>query len=158
MWFDCDTAPGYGFSNSPLSGERHAFGQGFFPWSEPCALEAGDRVAVEIRADVVGDDYIWSWNTDIRAPDSRGSIKAQFRQSQFLGAPISADWLRKSGASFVPSPNREACIDKVIFDLLFEGLSLEEISRRVSDRFPERFPTWRKALTRVGDMSLRYSS
>ena len=157
QWFDCDTAPGYGFSNSPRSGEQHVFGQAFFPWPDPCQLEVGDRVVVEIRADVVGDDYMWSWNTDIRGPDSRSAIKARFRQSQFLSAPVSADRFRKSGASFVPSPNQEAYVDKMILDLLFEGLSLEEIARRVSERFPERFPTWQKALTRVGDMSLRYS-
>ena len=48
-------------------------------------------------------------------------------------------------------------IDKLILDLLFDRINLETIARRVSERFPERFPDWRKALTRVGDMSLRYS-
>ena len=109
------------------------------------------------RSDVVGEGYIWTWNTEIRGPDGNGPIKAQFHQTDFLSTPIAEDWLRKCGASFVPSPNHEAAIDKMILDLLFARINLEEISRRLSDRFPERFPEWRKALTRVGDMSLRYS-
>ena len=157
MWFDCETAPGSGFSNSPLSDERHIFGRRFFPWSEPRELESGDCVAVEIRADEVGGGYSWSWDTDFRGPGSGSARRAQYRQSDLEGAPRIADWLRKSDASFVPSPTREAHIDKMALDLLFEGLSLEHISRRVSERFPKRFPDWRDALTRVRDMSRQYS-
>lgn len=157
MWFDCQTAPGCGFSNSPGSTEQHVYGQAFFPWPEICELEPGDHADVQIRADVVGEDYIWSWNTQIHRMDSHGPIKAQFRQTDFLNVPISADWRLKCNGSFVPSPNREAAVDKMILDLLFAKVSLEEISRQLSDRFPERFPEWRKALSRVGEMSLRYS-
>jgi protein arginine N-methyltransferase 1 len=157
MWFDCETAPGCIFSNSPSAGKGSVYRQGFFPWPEPCQLEPGDEIRIEIRADLVGEDYIWSWNTEIRQRESQAPIKATFRQSRFLSAAISIDWMRKSAGSFVPAPNHEACIDKMILDLLFTGISLEEISRCVSDRFPDRFPQWQKALTRVGDMSMRYS-
>ena len=157
VWFDCETAPGSGFSNSPLSGERHVFSNGFLPWSEPCELEVGDQVDVEVRVDMVQSDLTFSWNTVVRGSGSPGPIKERFRQSELQGTPISADWLRKSDGSFVPSPNREAQIEKLMLGLLFEGLSLEEISRRVSEQFPDRFPTWRDALVRVGEMSRRYS-
>ena len=157
VWFDCETAPGCVLSNAPGVDKDSVYQQAFFPWPEARQLERGDEIAVEIRADLVGQDYIWSWHSEIRGPDGVGPLKATFHQSQFLSAPVSVDWLRKSGASFVPSPNQEASIDKMILDLLFTGVSLEEISRRLSDRFPERFPEWQKALTRVGDMSLRYS-
>ena len=57
----------------------------------------------------------------------------------------------------MPSPNMEATIDRMILELFHSSISLEEISRKLADRFPERFPEWRKALTRVSEMSLRYS-
>jgi protein arginine N-methyltransferase 1 len=155
LWFESETAPGYGFTNSPLSQEDHVFHHAFFPWTEPLALDPGDEVAVEIRADVVGEDYLWSWATDVRGRD--GGAKAAFRQSQFLSAPISTAWLRKSGASFVPRPNRQAHIDRTILELLFAGISVEEIARQVAERFPDRFPACQAALTHVGQMSLRYS-
>jgi precorrin-6B methylase 2 len=157
MWFDCETAPGFIFSNSPGTCKDSVYQQAFFPWPEPCQLEPGDEITIEIRADLVGEDYIWTWNTDIRQRESQALTKATFRQSRFLSAAISTDWLRKSAASFVPVPNHEARIDKMILDLLFTGIGLEEIARRVSEHFPDRFPQWQKALTRVGDLSMRYS-
>ena len=36
-------------------------------------------------------------------------------------------------------------------------LSLDDIARRVLDRFPTRFAKWQDALTRVGELSEKYS-
>ena len=57
VWFDWDDAGGVTFSNSPLSGEQHIFGQAFFPWPEPLALRRGDEVRVRLRADPVAGYY-----------------------------------------------------------------------------------------------------
>jgi len=157
VWYDCMTAPGCGFTNSPTCSEEYAYKHAFFPWPEACQLEPGDHVSVEIRGDHAGQDYVWGWNTQIRGRDPRQPIKATFRQSDFLAAPLSRDYLRKSGSAFMPSPNMEAAIDGMILELFHTGINLEGISHRVADRFPERFPEWRKALTRVGEMSRRYS-
>jgi protein arginine N-methyltransferase 1 len=156
LWFDCETAGGAGFSNAPGASQAPVYEQSYFPWPDVRRLEPGDEVTVEIRADLVGEDYIWSWNTDIRGRQSTTKTE-EFRQSLFRSADVSTDWLRKTGASFVPRPNDDAAIDRMILDLLFAGISIEHIARRVSDAFPQRFPDWQKALTRVGDMSLRYS-
>jgi protein arginine N-methyltransferase 1 len=155
VWFDCEAAPGIGFSNAPGVPDSNVFRQTFFPWPEPCRLEPGDNVIVEIRADFVGGEYIFGWNTDIC--NAGGTLKARFRQSQFQGSSFSRDILRKSGSAFVPCLKPEAAIDKMILDLFSDGLNLEEISRRIAGCFPDRFPEWRKALTRVGELSQRYS-
>ena len=154
VWFDCEAAPGIGFSNAPGVSDSNVFRQTFFPWPEPCQLEPGDNVTVEIRADFVGGEYIFGWNTEICS--AGGTLKARFRQSQFQGSSFSRDILRKSGSAFVPSLKPEAAIDKMILDLFSDGINLEEISRRIAGRFPDRFPEWRKALTRVGELSVRY--
>jgi|SRR5579862_2783599 len=156
VWFDCETAEGVRFSNAPIDGVESVYGQTFFPWTAPCDLAAGDRVVVDLRADHVGQDYVWSWNAEITA-DGSTRPKAAFRQSHFLGAPISAEWLRKSSSEFVPAPNEEVAIDRMILDLLFTGLALEGIARKVSNQFPDKFPQWRNALTRVGEWSVRYA-
>jgi type I protein arginine methyltransferase len=157
LWFDSVTAPGSGFSNSPSSGEEHIFEQAFFPWPECCRLEPGDEVSVEIRADEVGEDYVWSWSTEIRTRDHRQPVKKKFRQSQFLSYALSRDYLRKCGSTFVPSPNVKAAIDRMILELFHSGTTLEEISRQLAERFPERFPDSRAALSRVRELSQRYS-
>lgn len=100
---------------------------------------------------------MWSWNTDIRGPGDSGPTRAQYRQSDLQGALLTPDWLRKSEASFVPTPTPEVHVEKMMLDLLFDGFSLGEIARRVADRFPERFRRWQDALARVGDLSRRYS-
>ena len=48
-WFDRETAPGIGFSNSPASSEHHVFSQVFFPWPGAVPLASGDVVRVRLR-------------------------------------------------------------------------------------------------------------
>jgi hypothetical protein len=70
----------------------------FFPWLEPIHLEAGDLVAVSMQARLINDDYVWSWNSRVTANGGAERVKASFRQSTFLGEPISLDALKKSAA------------------------------------------------------------
>jgi protein arginine N-methyltransferase 1 len=93
VWFDWEGAEGIGFSNSPLSGERHIFGQAFFPWPEPLDLCAGDEVRVQLRADAVQSSYIYRWET--RVDDAHGQTKAVFQQSDFFGTPLSVGRLQQ---------------------------------------------------------------
>jgi len=92
-WFEWEGAEGVSFSNSPLSGERHLFGQAFFPWLEPIDLSQGDEVRVQLKADAVASSYIYRWDTLVHGHD--GANKAAFHQSDFLGAALSPDRLRK---------------------------------------------------------------
>ncbi|MBM2812538.1 MAG: Methyltransferase type 12, partial [Chloroflexi bacterium] len=57
-WFDTILVPGIGFSNAPSQPEA-IYGSAFFPFSEPLAVDAGDVISVDLRADLVGDDYVW---------------------------------------------------------------------------------------------------
>jgi hypothetical protein len=99
-WFDWDGIDGATFSNSPLSGERHIFGQAFFPWPQPVDLCRGDEVCVQLRADAVASSYLYRWETSVRRG---GGVLTTFQQSDFLGVPLSPDRLRKlSGACAVP--------------------------------------------------------
>jgi len=99
-WFDWDGVDGVAFSNSPLSGERHIFGQAFFPWPQPVDLRRGDEVCVQLRADAVASSYVYRWETSVRRD---GGVLTTFQQSDFLGVPLSPERLRKlSGARAVP--------------------------------------------------------
>jgi protein arginine N-methyltransferase 1 len=94
VWFDWDGAEGVTFSNSPLSGEHHIFGQAFFPWPDALDLCRGDEVRVQLRADAVGPEYIYGWDTLVRSTD--GATKAAFRQSDFFGQTWSPERSRAS--------------------------------------------------------------
>jgi type I protein arginine methyltransferase len=97
VWFDWDGADGVAFSNSPLSGERHIFGQAFFPWPEPLELCPDDEVCVQLRSDAVGSDYVYGWETIVRGQN--GGTKAAFHQSDFFGTVLSPDRLRRASST-----------------------------------------------------------
>jgi PRMT5 arginine-N-methyltransferase/ribosomal protein L11 methyltransferase PrmA len=156
VWFDCETAPGLGFSNSPASGERHLYKQAFFPWPEATWLTRGDRVSVRLHANFVQSDYVWSWDTRVMDGGS-GEMKATYHQSSFFGTPPSRDRLSRRGHAFVADPNEDSRIDRRIIALMDEKLTLGEIGSRILAEYPSHFKDWYAALTRVGDLSERYT-
>jgi protein arginine N-methyltransferase 1 len=156
VWFDAELIDGVTFSNSPDSPEL-IYGMAFFPWQEPVELESGDKITVALEANLVGDDYIWRWNTQVQRPDRDRPLKADFKQSTFFGAPLSPQSLLKRADHFVPALNEDGQIDHMILDLMDRGISLGEIATQVSERFAHRFRSWKDALSRVSDLSEKYS-
>jgi hypothetical protein len=154
LWFDCEASDGVGFSNSPVSPTKQIYGQAFFPWSRPVDLSPGDEVSVNIRADFVGGDYVWCWNTDITTPAVPCRPLASFRQSTFHGSLLSPAQLRKRASAFVPTLNEDGRVDCMILQQMADGLPLNQIARTVAEQFPHLF---QKALDRVADLSAKYS-
>lgn len=91
VWFDAVLADAIGFSNRPGAPEL-IYGNAFFPFPQPVEVREGERVEVRLRADLVQDDYVWTWATDFT---DRG---LGFRQSTFYGVALSAEQLRKKHA------------------------------------------------------------
>lgn len=94
-WFDTALLGDIGYSNAPGE-DRLVYGNAFFPWLEPVAINAGDRIDVRLRADLVDDDYIWRWDTVI----TRSGVEiARFKQSNFsaLRARQALDLRDRSG-------------------------------------------------------------
>ena len=81
-----------GFSNHPAA-SKMIYGAGLFPFSQPVAITAGERIQLRLAADLVNDGYVWRWDTDFFAGTS---VKASFKQSTFYGVPLSQAQLRKS--------------------------------------------------------------
>jgi protein arginine N-methyltransferase 1 len=115
VWFDCETAEGFSFTNIPGSRTPNVYGDAFFPWLRPVELAPGDRVAVDIRADPVRGEYQWCWNSEVTAGPDATKRLASFRQSTFQGTVISPRHLHRRAQSFVPSLSEEGLIDRSIF-------------------------------------------
>jgi protein arginine N-methyltransferase 1 len=156
IWFDCQTATGIGFSNSPLSGERHVYGQSVLWWPAPVSLLPGDKVSVRLRADFAGDEYIWRCETRV-VDGGGGDQKVAFRQSTWDGTSLSADRLRRRASTFVPILRDDGEIDARILQLMTQGRSLGDIAEKIVAAFPSSFGSLEAALTRVGNVSERYS-
>jgi protein arginine N-methyltransferase 1 len=157
MWFDCEMTDSNGYSNSPLGTEKHIYGQAFFPLAQPLELAAGDWVKVDLRADLTGENYVWGWTTAVGAGSATEPHRI-LRQSSFLGTLLSRDSLRKRAHSFVPDLNEQGEVDRLILGEMGTGSSLDQIARKLAERFPNRFASLNDALTHVGEISSRYSA
>jgi protein arginine N-methyltransferase 1 len=158
VWFDAMTAEGIGFSNRPgASAPEGVYGNAFFHWSAPIPLKVGDFVSVVLRADFIGEDYVWTWRTCVQEGSNGGKPKASFQQSSFSGSAVSLANLRKREAHFVPALDEDGVIDRFILEAMDGRTSQDEIARRTFERFKTRFRSWEDALARVGDLSQKYS-
>ena len=73
-------------------------GRGFFALSSELAVTTGDTISVSIRADLVGDDYVWTWDTSL-VPIGSTEATRHFRQSTF-SVLLSSQSLRRRQNSY----------------------------------------------------------
>jgi type I protein arginine methyltransferase len=156
VWFDMELADGVSFSNGPGTPEA-IYGSAFFPWLEPMTLAEGQMVCVDLEAKLLEEDYFWRWNTWIESAERPCEIVARFEQSQLRGAVLSLAKLHKAASDFVPQLSAEGMLQHRTLELMDGKVSLEEVARRLSAEFPERFSSWHRALSFAGALSQEYS-
>ncbi len=154
-WFDAELTDGIGYSNAPGRPET-VYGTGFFPLTTPVELAAGDTLTVSLRADLVGSDYICTWDTEVFGHDA-AAPRVQFHQSTFFGGAVALDKVRKRAGGHVPVRNREGDLDAAILCAMTGQWTVDAIATRVFEQIPGRFRTRSEALARVGDLSERFS-
>jgi protein arginine N-methyltransferase 1 len=156
IWFDTTLTENIGFSNGPGAPES-IYGALFFPWSEPVELNLGQSVVVDLQAKLIGDDYLWCWNTKIHSVDDAEKVCTHFEQSQLLGLPLSLSRLHKAGSRYVPQVSEEGRLHLRVFELIDGQRSLEAIARQLAGEFPQRFTRWQDALSYAGQIAQEYS-
>ncbi len=153
VWFDAVLADGVGFSNAPGVGAA-VYGSALFPFLESVQLEIGDDVQVRLSANLVVDDYLWSWRSTIRR---QGIVKAEFQQSTFFGTPLSPLQLRRRASDFLPKLNDDGQIVSFILACMTGAHSLGEIAEQLLAEFPARFADHKTALAKVSELSQQFS-
>jgi type I protein arginine methyltransferase len=154
MWFETVLFDDIGYSSGPDNGES-VYGRLFFPWESPVALFAGDEVRVDLRADPVGGDYVWRWET--RIPAREGRTEIVFRQSTFQGATLSPSLLHKHSANFVPELSTEGQAERWLLQSMDGKRSLEDIASEAVRLFPGIFRRREDALSRAADLAEEFS-
>jgi protein arginine N-methyltransferase 1 len=153
VWFDAELFEGAGFSNAP--GETEVvYGNTFLAFEQPVDVAAEDCINVRLEARLIGDDYLWRWNTTVT---SRGQTKCSFRQSTFFGAPLSASQLHKRNGSYVPAPSEEGAVLRFVLSQIDGKNSNEQIAAALLAEFPRRFRNYDDAFDYVADLSVKYS-
>jgi len=153
-WFDGVLADGIELSNAPGQDPLPVYGQAFFPWPQAMAVEPGDSIKVQLRADVVRGSYVWTWSTSIHA--ANGAAKADFAQSTFMGFPLSPRLMRSQQESYTPHANDELRADLAVLQAIAQGMPVGRIAALLMREHPAQFPTPKDALTRVGVLCTRY--
>jgi protein arginine N-methyltransferase 1 len=156
VWFDAELFDGVSFSNAPGAPEL-IYGSAFFPWPASVSCDVGDAVSIALRANLVGDDYIWSWNTCVRNQGNPEHVKANFKQSTFLADPLSSTVLRKRASNHRPTLNDYGRIEQRTLELMNGENSLEQIAKQLAGEFSGRFISWYEALNHISDVSEKYS-
>ena len=155
-WFDRELMGGVNFSTAPDAPET-PYGQAFFPFSEPIACAAGDRLLVDLRACLVGEQYIWEWRTRLDEESEDGEPSVSFSQSTLGTASLTDEDLRRGSESYMPKLAHPGRCDLYILKAMKGKASVGEIATRAHNRFPGRFPSYRDALDRVSELSRKHS-
>jgi protein arginine N-methyltransferase 1 len=153
LWFDSELIDGTNLSNATGKPEL-IYGQLFFPMQERLRVLKEQLITVDVRADLIGDDYVWQWTTLTNCPMACDKI-IRYHQSSFFSNVFSVQELEKRSDTYLPLLNREGQIHKRALDLMHSGRRLGQIARIISEEFPERFGTAGEALAFVGDLSVR---
>lgn len=154
VWFDAELAPGIGFSNAP-DAPATLYGQAFFPWPEPVALRAGDRVRARLRARQTHDEWTWEWHTQVT--DASGAPGARFRQSNLRDALPSLERLRRGTATYTPRLGTEGEVLREVLARMDGRLTVGDIAGQLAGLFPDDFADADAALERVARISREWS-
>jgi hypothetical protein len=141
LWFDTVLVPGIELSNSP-SAPPALYGQAFFPFRPAFALRRGDRLRIELRAVLAGDDYAWSWMAD----DDAGNA---VRHATLRSLPLDPAALALRSERFAPRRSHTGEVIRALLDAADGRTTLAELAQLLLDRFPERFATTQSALDYV---------
>ncbi|MBG9389084.1 50S ribosomal protein L11 methyltransferase [Caenimonas aquaedulcis] len=153
MWFDAVLAEGVGYSNAP-GRDPLVYGRAFFPWRQPVELEPGDEVRLDLEALHTGREYLWHWKSEFRG--AGGQARAGFRQSTFLGQPLSPRQLKAQMPAHVPGLGDAGAADARILQWMGEGKSLGAIALLAHREFTARFPGEREAASHVALLASKY--
>ncbi len=155
LWFETDLFANIGYSSGPgPAGSVH--GQLFLPWLEPVPVEMGQAIHVGLHADLVGQDYVWQWETRILAGASQPA--RHFQQSTFQGANFSPQSLRRQTANYAPRLSEAGQAALWMLERMDGSASLQEIAQSASERFPRLYSSWNQAFLRAAELSKELSS
>ena len=154
VWFDAEIAEGLGYSNAPGQPEL-VYGQMFLPFADPRKLKAGDRLKARIRANLVDNSYVWSWDGET-IDAATGKSRDPFRQSNFLGRVIAKDSAKVGSRLTVPQRSVRMQIDADCLAMVDGGSDQDGIAKAMMARYPEALPTYRAALDHVVSLFARY--
>ncbi|MFN8451846.1 MAG: 50S ribosomal protein L11 methyltransferase [Anaerolineae bacterium] len=155
LWFDAVLADGVGYSSAPgVESAPQVYGALLLPLAQPVAVEPGDSISLDLKATLIGTEYLLHWNTHI-APTSAERQPVDLKQSTFFSTPLGN--LRKRTRTFTPTLTTEGEINRHILNAMTGAQNLDAIAGQLLAAFPGYIADFAEALARVSDVSQAYS-
>jgi protein arginine N-methyltransferase 1 len=154
VWFQTQLTGDIGYSSEPRTQES-VYGHVFLPWLEPVSLREGETCSVTLRAHLVGNDYVWQWETNLPASGDRAEIR--FVQSSFYGSLFPPSVLQKRAVGFVPVLDETGQAERWILQAIDGKRSLESIAIEAAQQFPHVFRRVEEAFNRAAEIAEKYS-
>ncbi len=134
-------------SNNPRSADHmeHRWNS-LYPLPEPVAVRAGDSVAATIKVNV--DDERVTWRVTV----GDGSTRRVFNQSTFFASILTSDDLDRLAKTHVPRFGSKGEVWRAGLEMVDQGLTIAELERELSRRFPEVLTSEHKASEFVGHL------
>jgi protein arginine N-methyltransferase 1 len=154
VWFQTQLTGDIGYSSEPRTQES-VYGHVFLPWLEPVSLREGETCSVTLRAHLVGNDYVWQWETNLAASGDRAEIR--FVQSSFYGSLFPPSVLQKRAVGFVPVLDETGQAERWILQAIDGQRSLESIAIDAAQQFPHVFRRLEDAFNRAAEIAEKYS-
>jgi protein arginine N-methyltransferase 1 len=154
LWFETKLIDDIGYSTGPPSGET-VYGHLFLPWLEPLALSEGEVCSVDLCAHLIGNDYIWQWETNVPATPTHGEV--HFRQSTFYGSLFPPSLLQKRTTEFVPVLTEAGLAERWILQAMDGKRPLQVIAAEAARQFPHVFRRVEDAFNQAAEIAEKYS-
>jgi protein arginine N-methyltransferase 1 len=154
IWFQTQLVDDIGYSTEPGKTDT-VYGHLFLPWLEPLSLCEGETCSVDLRAHVVGNDYVWQWESNLPATPERPQIR--FVQSSFYGSLFPPSLLQKRAVGFVPVLDESGQAERWILQACDGKRSLDDIASEAARQFPHVFRRVEDAFNRAAEIAEKYS-
>jgi len=150
LWFETRLFADIGYSTEPGATDS-VYSQILLPWLSPVTLQPAEEVRFQLRADLIGSDYVWQWNTSIAAQQEHEAI--HYRQSTFHGSHLSPRFLRSHSADFTPELSPEGQADLFLLQSMTGTTTLRAIAESATRRFPQVFASTEAAFDRAATLA-----
>ncbi|MGH9383056.1 MAG: methyltransferase domain-containing protein [Vicinamibacterales bacterium] len=155
LWFDAEYAGGVQYTSGPNHVGTPVYGRLFFPWPQEARLGPEEIVDVQLEARLIGQDYVWNWET--RISTAAGIETSRFSQSSLLDRPLAAARLQRRSPRYTPELDDEGNATRFALSLMDGTRPQQAIAEQLKQGYPHRFATSSEALDFVTLLSLKFS-
>ena len=156
LWFESELDSQTMLSTRP-GGPESIYGRLVLPFLQPLDLMSDDSVEIRLHAKLIGDDYVWRWDTSVYAGGEDRKKKTKLAQSTYYATLLSPEQLRTQADDDVPALTEDGEWMRFVLCAINEGKTFRCIAAEAVTQFATRFPDQEAALLAVKSMARQFA-